>query len=125
MRFKVDHNLPVEVVDELTAAGHDAVSVLAQGLAAAADSEIVEVCRREKRILMTADLDLSDTRQYPPAGSPGLVVLRLGRQSRPAQLALVRQLVPHLAARTVADHLWIVEPGRIRIRGGGGPAGSP
>jgi predicted nuclease of predicted toxin-antitoxin system len=119
VRFKVDHNLPVEVVDELIAAGHDAVSVLAQGLAAAADSDIVEVCQREGRILMTADLDLSDIRQYPPAGSPGFIVLRLHRQSRPAQLALLRQLMPQLAARAVADHLWIAEPGRIRVRGGG------
>jgi predicted nuclease of predicted toxin-antitoxin system len=33
MRFKVDENLPIEVADLLTAAGHDAATVNDQGAA--------------------------------------------------------------------------------------------
>lgn len=48
--------------DLLTAAGHDAMTVYQQSLDGAPDQGIVDVCNEEGRILVTADLDLSDIR---------------------------------------------------------------
>lgn len=77
MKFKIDQNLPIEAADLLTAAGHDAVTVYQQSLSGAPDERIVEVCNDEHRILVTADLDLSDIRRYPPSQrSPPPLVLR-------------------------------------------------
>ena len=63
MKFKIDQNLPIEAADLLTAAGHDAVTVYQQSLGGPPDEPIVEVCKDEDRIPITADLDLSDIRR--------------------------------------------------------------
>ena len=94
MKFKIDQNLPIEAADLLTVAGHDAMTVYQQSLGGASDERIVDVCKDEDRILITADLDLSDIRRYPPAQTPGYAV------------------------RPINGRLWIVEPDRLRIRGG-------
>ena len=118
MKFKVDQNLPAEFVTILAQAGHNGMTVWDQHLGGAPDPQIVAVCRQEGRVLITADLDLSDIRQYPPEESPGLIVLRLQRQSQPNQTALLRKILPLFATVPLAGRLWIVEPGGVRIRGG-------
>lgn len=118
MKFKIDQNLPIEAADLLIAAGHDAMTVYQQSLGDATDERIVDVCKDEGRILITADLDLSDIRRYPPSLVPGYMVLRLSRQSKQALLDLLVKVIPMLAARPITGRLWIVEPDRLRIRGG-------
>ena len=57
MNFKIDENLPLEFIDLLREAGHDAVSVLDQQLGGADDSTVAARCRQEHRVLITLDLD--------------------------------------------------------------------
>jgi predicted nuclease of predicted toxin-antitoxin system len=118
MKFKIDENLPAEIVDLLVAAGHDAVSVWQQGLSGATDTEVASVCLAEGRVLVTLDVDFADPRAYPPAGLPGIVVLRLRRQSRDHVVESVRRIVTHLTEEATAGRLWIVSEHQIRIRGG-------
>lgn len=62
MRFKIDQNLPEEVAEMLRSAGHDAETAREEGPAHAKDSAIAEVCRSEKRMIVTCDLDFGDIR---------------------------------------------------------------
>ena len=117
MKFKVDQNLPVDAADLLKAAGHDALTVYQQSLGGALDERIVEVCQEEDRILITADLDLSDIRRHPPSQAPGYMLLRMPRQSKKTLLDLLAKVIPLLALRPINGRLWIVEPDRLRIRG--------
>jgi Domain of unknown function (DUF5615) len=64
MKFKVDENLPIEVALALRVAGHDAMSVVDQGLGGHADARIAEVCKRESRALVTLDLDFANVRGF-------------------------------------------------------------
>ena len=117
MKFKVDENLPAEAAELLQQAGHDAVTAATQHLSGATDEEILSVCRREGRSLVTLDLGFADIRTYPPAQCPGLVVLRLKRQDKLFVLQVLARLVPVLAREPLARHLWIVDEERIRVRG--------
>jgi predicted nuclease of predicted toxin-antitoxin system len=118
MKFKIDQNLPVEFSTILQQAGHDALTVLQQHLGGAPDPKIVAVCRQEDRTLITADLDLSNIRQYPPDQHPGFIVLRLKEQTKPKQIALLQRTIPLFATAPLLGRLWIVEEGKVRIRGG-------
>lgn len=118
MKFKIDQNLPIEAADLLAAAGHDAMTVYQQALGGAPDERIVDVCKEEGRILITANLDLSDIRHYPPSEAPGYMVLRLPRQSKQALLDLLTKTLPLLLSHRIDGRLWIVESDRLRIRGG-------
>jgi predicted nuclease of predicted toxin-antitoxin system len=118
MKFKVDQNLPADFVQILSQAGHDALTVWQQDLGGAPDPQIVAACQKEGRVLITADLDLSDIREYAPEHSPGHIVLRLKEQTRPNQVGLLRQILPLFATTPLGGRLWIVEWNRVRVRGG-------
>ena len=118
MRFKVDENLPVEVADLLGAAGHDAVTVNAQGVGGAKDPDLAGLLQRENRAFVTLDTGFGDIRAYPPHNYSGLLVLRLPRQDKAFVLQVCQRLVSQLAKEPLAGKLWIVEPNRIRVRSG-------
>jgi predicted nuclease of predicted toxin-antitoxin system len=117
VKFKLDENLSRLAADLIHAAGHDAVTVASQGLRGAADETLFEVCRRESRALVTLDRDFGQVLRYPPAASAGIVVLEIGpRATHRALLDRVREFLALLNTRSPAGELWIVEPGRLRIR---------
>ena len=118
MRFKVDQNLPMDLAERLTAAGHDAVTTYQQGLSDADDRVILEVCKSEGRALITLDLDFSDIRSYPPEATPGIILLRPHAPTKAASLALLDQLLAALASRPIGGTLWVVEEKGIRVRSG-------
>lgn len=120
MRFKVDENLPIEVAEVLRAAGHDAVTVNDEAVGGAMDPDIAALVRREERALVTLDLGFADIRSYPPQQYQGLVVLRLARQDKPQILQACTRLLGPLSTERLVGRLWIVENGKIRVRGGDG-----
>lgn len=117
MRFKLDENLPVELVQAFREFGHDAVSVLDQGLGGARDSRLASICRDERRAIVTLDKDFADIRTYPPGTHAGLVVFRLRRQGRDHVLRVGRRFLRVVRDAAIEGRLWIVEETRIRVRG--------
>jgi predicted nuclease of predicted toxin-antitoxin system len=115
MKFKIDENLPIDVAYRLQLEGHDAVTVGDQQLGGEADSILADVCKQEKRVMITLDLDFADIRTYPPGDYPGLIVLRLRRQDKPYVLSVFEQLLSALKHDSLENSLWIVDEQRIRI----------
>ena len=116
MKFKIDENLPAEFAELLNAAGHDAKTVVEQGMAGATDTTVINTCSREDRVLVTLDLDFADVRTYPPHQYAGIIVLRLSRQDKRYLLDVFTKAMTMLAKEPVRQQLWIVEENRIRIR---------
>ena len=117
MLFKIDENLPAEIAENLRSAGHDAMTVVEQGMKGFADPTVISVCNSEGRILVTLDTDFMDIRRYPPSLYPGIIVLRPRRQLTVWFLSLMeRALVLLSTGESVVGKLWIVDEIRIRIR---------
>ena len=117
LRFNVDENLPVEVASLLADAGYDADTVPSEGLSGHPDPKIADICARERRAIITLDLDFSDIRAYPPASYCGIVVLRLARVDKYKIMRTVSNLVPLLAQEQLSGKLWIADEVSIRVRG--------
>jgi predicted nuclease of predicted toxin-antitoxin system len=117
VKFKIDENLPSEVAELLRDEDHEATTVFDQQLGGAPDADIAATCQREQRALVTLDAGFGDIRSYPPEQFHGLIVLRLQRQDKPYLLEVFKRLIPILAAERLESRLWIVEEGRVRIRG--------
>ena len=115
-RFKVDENLPREAQALLLDSGHDAQTVHEERLVGNPDTKIFDVCLNEDRILVALDLDLSDIRQYPPSSHRGIWVLRPETQSIKNTLSVLKGALALVADEPTAGRLWILEPGRVRIR---------
>jgi predicted nuclease of predicted toxin-antitoxin system len=122
MRAKLDENLPVDAVELFRAAGWDCDTVRDEGLSGAEDPEVGAVCRAESRVLFTLDLDFSDIRAYPPSEYVGIVVLRPAEPGRRMVLEMLTRALPVLGAHWANHQLWIIEPGRVRVRSASEPA---
>ena len=117
MDFKIDENLPVDIAQLLIKAVHDAKTVNEQRLQGAEDTVLISLCKSENRVLVTLDIDFSDIRAYPPQEFPGIIVLRVGNQSKQHIIKAFQQIVSLVDSEPLRKHLWIVEETVIRIRG--------
>ena len=116
MKFKLDENLGAEIARILRGFGHDVSTVYDQKLHGSTDEAIYDVCRRERRCLVTLDLDFGNVLRFPPEPTAGIAVLRPpGKAILGIVVALTRQLIEALKKERIDGRLWIVEPERIRI----------
>ena len=74
MRIKLDENLGDRGADILRKA--DVATVVEQGLVSVSDDSLIEICRAERRSLVTLDLDFSNPLRFDPTRYPGVAVLR-------------------------------------------------
>ena len=115
MRIKLDENLGERGRHPLSRAGHDVATVADQGLAGATDQKLIEVCKTERRCLVTLDLDFSNPFVFPPENHAGVAVIRLPRRFTPDDINMaVETLIDGLNRDPITGNLWIVERRRIR-----------
>ena len=100
----------------MRSAGHDVMTVREQNLQGSDDETLFSVCKDERRVLITLDHDFGQVLRFPPETSAGIAVIETGPStSNDALLCRLRDLLAVLETRAISGHLWIVEPGRIRI----------
>ena len=115
MKLKLDENLGRRALELLAQAGHDVATVATEGLFAAADDDLIEICRREGRCLVTPDSDFSNPLLFRPSEYAGIAALRLPRKPNHHDLlAAVQTLIGGLGQRNIGGRLWIVQRGRVR-----------
>ena len=115
-RFKLDENLPARAAEALRKAGHDVRTVLEQDLGEAADETVFDACTAESRVLVTLDLrDFTDIRRQGVSRSPGILVIRLGRQDAGTVCATILSALPDVERESPQGSIWIIEPHRIRV----------
>jgi predicted nuclease of predicted toxin-antitoxin system len=68
VKFKLDENLPIELVTDLRGLGHDADTVTDEGFRGAADPSVVDAAFAADRILFT--LTLLRQASQPPRCAP-------------------------------------------------------
>jgi predicted nuclease of predicted toxin-antitoxin system len=117
MKFKLDENLGSLGKKLLEEDGYDVMTVAQQKLSGSSDHTLYQVCREEERILVTLDHDFSHMLRFPPEATPGIVILESpGRLTPAAITARIAEMAALLRVRPIDRELWIVEPGRVRIR---------
>lgn len=119
MRIKVDEDLPIQVADLLRSAGHDACTVVEQGLVGAADDGLWKLIQQEQMCLITADKGFANARAFPPGTHCGVVLMRLRRESRGGYVKLTESLVAAGTLGSAAGTIIVVTPDTIRIHRGG------
>jgi predicted nuclease of predicted toxin-antitoxin system len=117
MRFLLDENLSPLHARTVRDMGNDAVSVVEIGLSGADDPDVRAAAIEQERILVALDADFANVLRYPPAGTPGVVRLRLHPATEEAIDAMLGSAIPRLADVSVSGKLVVVGERKIRIRG--------
>lgn len=81
LKFLVDENLSPSLSDYLRSLGYDSQSVREVGLKWKPDEEIIKWVQKEKRILITADLDFGEFFYLKNFGKIGVIILKSKSQS--------------------------------------------
>lgn len=96
MRLKLDENLPTRLGVRLSQRGHDVHTVPDEGLTGAPDARIWQAVCAEDRLLVTQDLDFSDTRRFMPGTHAGVLLVRLREPGADALVAAVDAIADQL-----------------------------
>ncbi len=94
----------------------DVHTVYDEQLAGSCDESILEAAVKEKRALLTFDVDFADIRKYPPGKHCGIVVFRLPDTRWAALKPRVNQILEWLKSSDLYHCLVIVDRRRIRIK---------
>jgi predicted nuclease of predicted toxin-antitoxin system len=82
MKFKLDENIPTDLVKVLGGIGHDVDTVPQEALTGRPDSVVWACTQEAERLLITQDMDFADTRRFAPGTHNGIILVRLGSPSR-------------------------------------------
>ncbi|MGQ0535624.1 MAG: DUF5615 family PIN-like protein [Methanobacteriota archaeon] len=100
-RFLADENVAASVVRSLIAVGHDVKDVKTEKLQGTADATLVDLARRERRIILTHDRGFADVLTRPLDPPVGVVLIRCADQ-RPDN---VRRVLARLLSSPVANRM--------------------
>jgi predicted nuclease of predicted toxin-antitoxin system len=110
--FTVDGTL-IEAWAGLTSFKYDAVHVHEIGMARAADTRLLDVARREERVIVTADLDYPRLLALHQANRPGIIVFRGGAYSDAEMLGLLDRVLAQIPALDLERSIVVVDRRRI------------
>lgn len=114
MKLKLDENIDLRVVTLLRLAGNDVATVPGQGLSSAPDTEVIDVCRREGRCLVTCDRGFGNRLKYNPSDYAGIVIIRLPSRHKFADWReAIETLIAGLDTADVTGKLWIIQQVKI------------
>lgn len=114
MKFLADENVEWPIVLHLRDRGFDLMCIK-EILAGGSDDEILKLADREKRILLTNDLDFGRLVLQQKKDFPGLILMRFFQESSSKKIEVLDHLLK-LHGNKLAGHFTVVSEARIRIR---------
>lgn len=116
MKFLLDMNLAQSTANFLRSQKYDAVHVREEGMQRAKDSEIIDKARREKRIILTHDLDFGRLIALSQSSHPSVITFRLNNM-QPAQVNhYLAEVLTRFTDELEAGALVSINERTIRVR---------
>ena len=116
MRIKVDEDLPRAVTLMLRDEGHQALSVVEQGMGGYKDPPLWQAVQAEQRYLVTADKGFADIRKHAPGSHAGVLLLRPDQDGIGPVVKLLEMVLASYDLELLAETVAVATPRGIRIR---------
>lgn len=115
--FIIDEDIQRSVMEVLEKLGHHVKDVRDEGLRGRSDDEIFRFAQTHKAVILTADLDFSNTIRFPLGSHHGIVILRFPNELSTAKINTeLAKSLKDLTDQDFKGNLIIISPGKIRIR---------
>jgi predicted nuclease of predicted toxin-antitoxin system len=115
MKFLLDMPVSFLLLDVLLAHGHEGVHAHQIGKDRAPDDELLDIARRESRVIITADLDFPRLMALSLAEGPGLILFRGGNYSDREMCDLLARVLRKVPSETLEGSICVVDRKRIRV----------
>jgi len=115
MKFLRDMPVSLLLLDVLQAHGHEGVHAHQIGKERASDDELLEIARRESRVIITADLDFPRLMALSLAQGPGLILFRGGNYSDSEMCALLTRVLEKVRSDVLEESVCVVDKRRVRV----------
>jgi predicted nuclease of predicted toxin-antitoxin system len=115
-KFLADVGVAPRIVDWLRASGHDARHLAEENLHRLPDGEIFEKARRERRVLLTFDLDFAEIVALSGGADVSVVLFRLEDTRVDFVLSRLAAVLRESGGLLASGVILIVEDSRHRIR---------
>ncbi len=110
MRFIVDENVAISVVNALRNAGHDVKDVKEEKLYGISDKELLVLATKEKRIIITHDKDFLNMES-----GVGIILLRLKNQNPRNVIDLIIKVLNSKMQSKITNNVIVVSESQIVI----------
>jgi predicted nuclease of predicted toxin-antitoxin system len=118
-KFFIDEDMPRSLSRALSGEGFSATDVRDVGLRGAHDEAVFTFAQGERAVLVTGDTGFGNILHYPLGGHMGIIIVHFPNEV-PAR-EITRQVCEAVKLLSVEDfrgNLFVIEPGRVRIRHG-------
>lgn len=116
MKLLLDQNVSASAAEILRSEGMDVVHAREVGLARTEDSDILEWCRMNQRVIVTHDADFHALLALSSAETPSVVRIRIEGLHDAALVALIRRVLRSVMADLERGSAVTVTPTSIRVR---------
>jgi len=116
MKFIADMGISQTTVKWLKAQGFDAIHVRDLSMHRSSDTEIVKKAKREKRIVLTCDLDFGDIVSASGEKCPSVIILRLENETPNNVNSRLKQVLKESSEDLEKGAIISVEETRHRVR---------
>lgn len=106
MRFLIDINIPQSVINTLIEENHDVLDIKKKQLNLK-DTDLIQIAKQEKRIILTKDKDFLTLTQYPKYQVP-TIVIRLKHQLPSSIIEHLLQLLKNQREKLLTRSLTII-----------------
>jgi len=117
LKLLLNANLSHETASFLRNLGFDVLCLLEEGLGAITDEEVVELAKKESRIIITFDLDFGQLYHFREEGKVGVIILRLKDQTVEATNVVLKRFFEDFKGeeKQLRKGLVVVEEDRYRF----------
>jgi predicted nuclease of predicted toxin-antitoxin system len=112
VRVKLDENVTVDALEPFARFGHDADTVVEEGLTGASDDVVRRAAADADRMIVTFDVGFADIRTEPT----GVLLLRLADQQPANVLAVIERLVTYHDLDDFAGCIVVVTERLVQVR---------
>lgn len=116
MRFLADMGVSMRVVEWLRAAGHDVAHLSEEGLHRLPDGEIFAKAQRERRVVLTFDLDFGEILAVTRGKTPSVILFRLTNARSQHVIERLEAVLKRSSADLERGAIIAVEEWRHRVR---------
>jgi predicted nuclease of predicted toxin-antitoxin system len=115
-KFLADENIPPAVVDFLRVKGFDVLGLQELGESGVSDETIMDMARREGRVLITFDKHFANILLYPPKSHHGVLRIRIHPPLLSDIIQALEQLLQKRDIATIDRTLIVLERNGFRVR---------